>query len=841
MQEALASEELNFGVIVRLIFPASYLSNQLSMTGLLVMLGLGGNPQMAADVGIVQGAALALFFSFSGNARNLILKSGDFAPVREIALIRLILVLPLSIGVYCLGTLLGGVAWELTTVLILRKVGEWFSEIHLGEAERNHDAKFAFRHLLIQSLLLAIVAILIATDVQGFLFGLVLWSLIPLLASLRYFQALLSRAGKLVTFGMMLPHFGSSAVTGIGFYAFRLAILLLAGKIIAGDLYTAFAIGGLLGSLFALGLGPSLVLHEQNSGRRVLPAWLVGALCLASLTGVIVTVAAHLQPDYMLFVGKSMLFWQALGFSLIGGVVMVFAHRQRLRDLQHGSREDVFAPDVLVNMLVVMVVPVNFFIFGLHGLAWLYVTNATMALIFYWMADKDRATLITGKRVEAKLGVVIAMMLVMPLFLTLDHGVFRSEDFLYSSAGFLTKLPVPVSVFSCYLGLVLLGNFRRANYALTAIFLFFVLMILATVATTSGSPSDEKSKLLLLLQYILPTFGLALGMMYEEVRGSELLVAKSMLVVIAVLMPVQLLASWAQGAPLLTPYIYIFSIYQYLEYVPVVVASCFILGLFSLWNSNWWRMLIILLTPVFGTYVVVSGSMLTIGYSLVGCVVFSLFHGRQNRVKGQHLERKLDGKAYVLVLSLAVVLAIWVFREFSLREVGDQIDVGTASITATGLSITNPDRIGIWSHYFLRLFDDPTAFLFGHKSPPERSIWPSAYNYYLDAAYNFGVLATFAFLGLVATTIIKLYKYRERVLACSATTGMMIVVLFLILPYSLTSVSMRQPYSGIFTFFLWGLLLARIEQVGNTDLGKRLVATEPANKFSLSETLRIES
>ena len=55
------------------LFPISFMLNTFSMTALLVALSLVGKSTIAADVGIVQGATLALFYAFSANARNMIL------------------------------------------------------------------------------------------------------------------------------------------------------------------------------------------------------------------------------------------------------------------------------------------------------------------------------------------------------------------------------------------------------------------------------------------------------------------------------------------------------------------------------------------------------------------------------------------------------------------------------------------------------------------------------------------------------------------------------------------------------------------------------------------------
>jgi DHA1 family tetracycline resistance protein-like MFS transporter len=45
----------------------------------------------------------------------------------------------------------------------------------------------------------------------------------------------------------------------------------------------------------------------------------------------------------------------------------------------------------------------------------------------------------------------------------------------------------------------------------------------------------------------------------------------------------------------------------------------------------------------------------------------------------------------------------------------------------------------------------------------------------------------------------------------AALLGLAVVVLFVLLIDSNAKVPLRQPYPGIFFFFLWGLLLARLQ------------------------------
>jgi hypothetical protein len=47
--------------------------NTFSMTALIVIMAVSGKSHLAADIGIIQGALTAPFFSFSANARSIIL------------------------------------------------------------------------------------------------------------------------------------------------------------------------------------------------------------------------------------------------------------------------------------------------------------------------------------------------------------------------------------------------------------------------------------------------------------------------------------------------------------------------------------------------------------------------------------------------------------------------------------------------------------------------------------------------------------------------------------------------------------------------------------------------
>lgn len=804
------------------LFPLAVLVNAVSVTVLLIGLSFTGQPALAADVGIVQGVMVALFYAFSANARSLALNSSARVSVGNLLVGRLILIVPLSVVAWYLSVHLAHVEWSLALALILRRGVEWLGELHLSEMELRGHRKLAGQYLALQILLLLLLLGWTFSGTPLPVRGLFLWGLLPLLMSLGFIRHHLTAGSRLeAAWLQVLPHLGSSAVIGITVYVFRLLILLMVGKAVAGDLYAAFAVGGVLGSIFTMGLGPSLLLHEQKTGLEHMPLWLRAVLVLVTLAGFAVTAMVHLMPDPQILAGKEMFFWQALGLSLIGGVVMVFAQRQRLRDIQHGTENDVFASDVLANILIVAVIPFMYFIFGRHGLSYLYLFNAVVALAFYRMTDVRRAA--AGMAVYfhgSELRAVLAVLLVVPIFVNLESGLFRSAEFIYDPGGVLGKLPIPLSAFGCYAGIALLGNYRRANLGLAMIFGSFVLMVLSSVATTHSNPHEEQAKFILLMQYILPMFGLVLGMMYEDGRHNEHFVEKVMLLVIAALVPAQLVASWAQAQMFLTPYLYLFSIHQHLQYVPVIVTGSYLVAVFSLWDHRTWRMLILVLAPLVGMYAAASGSMLTAGFALAGCAAFAVYCMTIDKSR----ERRIPGWAVCsLVLGTGTAYHFWSSWATTFVGVGGQADAGEAGMYTQNLAgstfVNMQSKIEAWRYYLRCIFSDPSTFLLGHNVPPDRKIWPSAHNYYLDFIYNFGFIAALVIIGLVVFTIIQLYRNRQHVLMSPAMVGLTIVVLFLLIPDSLMKVGMRQPYPGIMTFFLWGLLLARSESLRTA--GKR--------------------
>ena len=332
----------DFAKSALLVFPMAALLNSFSMTALLLVFGIAGHSEIAADIGLVQGATLALFYAFSANARNLILADTTDSVAIRLLQARLLLLLPLVGAAFFLSVGIGATAVPLAIVLIVRRVSEWMGEIGLARHERLHQPAYALQTLIAESITFLMCLLL----PLGFGFDLaasaIPWALAPLLA-VRHAQLSWRGAGiNGITLRSLLPHFGSTAIIGTSVYVFRISIALLAGKAIAGDLFTAFAIGGMIPTIYGQALAPTLAHRFGSAG---LPKWLLAIPATMLVLAAGIVALAIREHAWLTVLDRSPVFLLAVGLSIGGGAIMCLAVTLRTRLIQRSSGHEVFGPD----------------------------------------------------------------------------------------------------------------------------------------------------------------------------------------------------------------------------------------------------------------------------------------------------------------------------------------------------------------------------------------------------------------------------------------------------------------------------------------------------------------
>lgn len=943
------------------LFPLVYLTLTQSTTALMIAVGLFGNPGLAADIALVQGATMATFYAFSANTRSLILGQSGSVSLADILRMRLVLVVPLAVAALLLALAGPAVAQWLAVCIVVRRCAEWFNDLQLCKAEVEHDARFARTFLVGQAALLALAAVGLAFGWPYAPVALGAWAVLPLVSALPLWRELRGAARKPLR-GMLstlLPHAGATAISGLALYAFRIVVVLLIARELAGELFTAVAIGSFLGTLFANVLGPSIELHRQRTGSGI-PRPMKVAMWLVLVVGVAITATALLMPEGVRVAGKQQFFWLACGLSLIGGVVMVAAQRVRLRVLRGDEGRDLFGPEILVHVGLLVSALLATRLGGPLGATSLYLVNAALAYVFYKSSEVAlRRTASGAHPVFERLRLAIVFLIALPLFFQLIGGIYNAAKPVADSGGALITLPLPVSLLACFGGIVLLADYRRATRSFAFLFLLFAAMLLSTVVTTPTGEPFDRAKLLLFLQVLIPAFGLALGEMVEpEPAQRALVIERALFWACAIVMPAQLFSTWLQGEATLAHGIGVFAIYQHREYVPVVLASAALVAAGGLLHHPAYRPWTYPLLVVSVVYVLATYSLLAIAVAGAGLVVFvmrqpprtvlkqsiaaaavaiaaigmqlAVLHGTGHYYSKIFTYEKLtrsvtapctsealifaspsiiaegdvcvirrtdsDGPQKVLVLfQHAMAKGDVLVVEGELREGGLTVllvrqdgsvlaeraatkrgpfaleltaDAEQGLINAAVLSNLPPspaddwsitrvywrlavlpklaggapmapdwakrllplnaaERVGDWILFGRPIFSSVETVLFGHDKPIDRLIRSSPHNYYIDLAYNFGVLTLLPIFLLIAYTARAIWQRRREVWQVDRLTALVAVVLFLVVIDSNFKVTLRQPYPGIFAFFLWGVLLARLRTRDTTALASTDDARAP--------------
>lgn len=419
---------------------------------------------------------------------------------------------------------------------------------------------------------------------------------------------------------------------------------------------------------------------------------------------------------------------------------------------------------------------------------------------------------------RSRFNFLLLLVLFFPMFFQLANGVYRGEGY-FGSGGNLKLLPIPLSVLACYLGVILLGGYACARIALKVVFLTVLAMLLCSLFVLVGeSRNVVLAKFVLLAQYFLPMVALIFGMQFGSVECAVEKVGKAAFYIVIFLVPLQLLSTISAGKGYLLSSVYFFSIYQHLQYMPVVFTCFFLIALYSHWESKTFHVFLFPLAGLMGVYAALSVSMLSLFLLSVGVIFFA---ARSAVVR----VRALRSLVVVVVVGIGVGVAFFYLANRGLvaQKFGFLSPLQGGQDGADSLDQGAPknleQRLVYWGYYFDGIRESFRVFLFGHEQAPDRNAYPSAHNYYLDFAYNFGVLSVFPMCALVFYTCYQVLRNFYQILKDPKVLSLAGVVVFILLVDNMFKVGLRQPYPGIVSFFLWGVLLSYFVK-GETSYSK---------------------
>ena len=406
---------------------------------------------------------------------------------------------------------------------------------------------------------------------------------------------------------------------------------------------------------------------------------------------------------------------------------------------------------------------------------------------------------------QAVRGVLLPLGLLFPLFFLLSGRIYSAPDSpVWDSGGAIGAVPLPISLPLCFASIVLIGAWPAARRELV----FALAFCAAMAAATALALGFERPKLILLVQFAIPAGALVLGAMTD--RRDDRALAATWLVFVPLFMAAQLYFAWADQHMLAVHHhMRFFSVYQHRQFVPVVLASAYLVAAFGVWRLPSGRPAVILSAPLVMFYAMLSVSLLAIGILAMGFLLLAA------------VERRTRAWLVLVGCAIAVALAVLAIRSgatgAAVETVEEKLPVlveRDAAVAATQAPAKLPPnferRLQDWALYGKGIVESPLAAIVGHARPIDRAVSTSAHNYYLDLTYNFGLLGLLPFAWLIVLTLRSLWRARDRVRGDLPLIGLAFVAVFLTLIDNSFKVSFRQPYPGIFGFFLWGWLLSRL-------------------------------
>ena len=404
---------------------------------------------------------------------------------------------------------------------------------------------------------------------------------------------------------------------------------------------------------------------------------------------------------------------------------------------------------------------------------------------------------------------VIGFGLLFPLFYQLSGGIYNG--FMQDSGGSVAKLPFPIAVLACFGGMVVTFKYFRRAYAAFAFVAAMIFAMFLSVVFGSAELRVELRKLTVLAQFIMPVFALILGQMIVDYDNT---IAKAFLTVLFVVVPAQLVSSWMHGSLTLTHSLYLFSIYQHFQFVPLIFICAFAFATTSLWRTH--KKLLLIFLPVMFIYTIASVSFLTMAAFVIFAAVFSFLRLRDHRNNNKALVTAI----ILLGISVAVgsVGAYYSKAKSKTSIVGDGGQyIGKFEALAEGkLPINIPERWADWKLFGNGIMESPRTIVFGHVEPMAREVRTSAHNWYIDFAYSFGLISLLPIVTLIVYTAYLCEVQRNKL--TEQTWWLAAIVFYLVVIDSNFKVTLRQPYSGIFAYFLWGLLLSRLRGLASPRL-----------------------
>ena len=424
---------------------------------------------------------------------------------------------------------------------------------------------------------------------------------------------------------------------------------------------------------------------------------------------------------------------------------------------------------------------------------------------------------------------LIVFLFLFPLFFLLSGSVFNSSELVYIPNGNIFLTPIPIACIFSILGIIYLSKAGKKFILMGVFYFFFILMLLSLVITNAENDSLKINKFILLIQYAYPFFGLIFGFLY--IRPSQICFGFETLclIIITFIIPLQIFSSLLQGFNFLSPNIFLFSMYQHLDQIPLIFISMYFIALATLHKIKILKSVILIFAPIIGAYIAFSFTYFSFLLSFYLSVLSIVIFYKNNIFKYLLTCLALILFSFLISFSFIYKEAKPISAPIEIAKQDEQKDKINNEIFNNFLIVDNitfeKELNAIyyqWEKHLSGVFENPRSFLFGHSARLDRNKHPSAYNYYIDLIFNFGLISFLPILYLICFTLFTIISFKKNNKITPNLAFLIGTLFFYIFFLCLFQVSFRQPYTGMVIFFLWGVVLSDLSKIKVEAINKKL-------------------
>ena len=384
---------------------------------------------------------------------------------------------------------------------------------------------------------------------------------------------------------------------------------------------------------------------------------------------------------------------------------------------------------------------------------------------------------------------IIPTILILPIFFSLKNGIYNENLIDTSGHRILFEKNFPISIF---ITLTSFFYFRR-NIFYSKLLLIFFLTSVIIFFTNSFIFNFSLNKFIYFLQITIPISILITGLNIKNINF------KLIYLVIFFLIVFQILVTASTGYFVLRSNLIFFTIYQNLQYVTSIIVSIgFIIILDKENKLNFIKEFLFL--GLLFLYAVMSLNFSTILIYIFGLSLYLI------------LKKKIKFVKIILIVT-GIFFSLFLISQINLdKEVSKfQHDRSFKTKQLNNLmKFKMPNniqqRLIIYDEFFNQNFKI-SEIIFGKKDLNFFKKYKSSHNIFLDYLLINGIFFSIAiFLLIIYLAILNFQNYSNRFFLS------IILFIFALMMENLFKVALRQPYSGLISFFYLGFFISFLNQ-----------------------------